>query len=234
MARQPSGSYRFRKPPRPLSADDRRIVEDFHRLYYRLWNLSAGTGTIDLSWMGFHTLKCPMDMWTYQEILFETRPDVIVECGTRFGGSTAYLAALCDLLDRGRILSIDIDARDGRPAHARIRYLHGSSVDPAIVRTVRDAVQSGERVMVILDSDHARDHVRAELEAYHALVTPGCYLVVEDTNVNGHPAYPEHGPGPMEAVQDFLAGHPEFGADAGRERFLMTLNPSGWLLRGEA
>lgn len=233
MVKQPRGTYQFSARHISLSDAERRTIEEFHKLYYKLWDFSDGIGTIDLSWMGFHTLKCPMDMWTYQEILFETQPDVIIECGTRFGGSAAYLASLCDLLDRGRILTIDIDARDGRPEHPRIRYIHGSSVDPAIIQTVRDDVRAGERVMVILDSDHARDHVAAELEAYHALVTRDCYLVVEDTNVNGHPVMQRHGPGPMEAAQAFLADHREFVVDVSRQRFLLTMNPSGWLLRIE-
>jgi len=232
MAKQPRGTYQFiPRNFRPLRDEERRIVDEFHQLYYRLWDHSDGTGTIDLSWMGFHTLKCPMDMWTYQEIVFETKPDLIVECGTRFGGSTAYLASMCDLLDRGRIVSIDIDKRDGRPEHPRIRYIHGSSIDPTVVADVRGGIGAGERVMVILDSDHARDHVAAELEAWHALVTRGCYLVVEDTNVNGHPIAPRHGPGPMEAAQAFLAAHPEFRVDEARQRFLLTMNPQGWLLR---
>lgn len=231
MVKQPRGSYWVDAQYKRLTDDERRIVEDFHKLYYRRWDYSNGTGTIDLSWMGFHTLKCPMDMWTYQEILFDTTPDVIVECGTRFGGSAAYMAALCDMLDRGRIVTIDIDARDGRPVHPRIRYVHGSSVDPAIVQAVRDDIRPDERVMVILDSDHARDHVAAELDAWCGLVTRGCYLVVEDTNVNGNPVDPRHGPGPMEAAQNFLASHPEYRVDVARERFMLTMNPSGWLLR---
>lgn len=89
----------------------------------------------------------------------------------------------------------------------------------------------GERVMVILDSDHSLTHVAGELEAFAPLVTPGCYLIVEDTNINGHPVYPEFGPGPMEAVLEFLPHHPEFVVDARCERLLMTFNPNGFLLR---
>jgi len=85
--------------------------------------------------------------------------------------------------------------------------------------------------MVILDSDHSAAHVGAELDAYRGLVSPGCYLIVEDTNVNGHPVVPDHGPGPMEAADAFLAGAPEFVADRERERFMLTLNPRGYLRR---
>jgi cephalosporin hydroxylase len=84
-------------------------------------------------------------------------------------------------------------------------------------------------VLVVLDSDHRRDHVLAELYAYAPLVTPGSYLVVEDTNVNGHPVYEEFGPGPMEAVEDFLKDRDDFAADPTREKLLFTFNPRGWL-----
>ena len=82
---------------------------------------------------------------------------------------------------------------------------------------------------MILDSDHSRDHVLDELRLYSRFVTPGGYLVVEDTNVNGHPVFPEHGPGPMEAVEEFLAESDEFEIDLAREKFFLTFNPRGFL-----
>lgn len=227
----PQGSYRATNWLHALTDEERRLVKDFHALYYRIWDFGRGQGTIDLHWMGFHTLKCPLDLWTYQEILVETAPDVIIETGTRYGGSAAYMAAICDLLGRGRIMTIDIKQMSGQPRHPRIEYILGLSDSAATLAEVRRAIQPGERVMVILDSDHRRDHVLAELEAYHPLVSPGCYLIVEDSNINGHPVWPDHGPGPMEAVEAFLPRHPEFSIDLGRERFLMTMNPNGFLLR---
>jgi cephalosporin hydroxylase len=86
-------------------------------------------------------------------------------------------------------------------------------------------------VLVMLDSAHDAPHVRAEMEVYAPFVTHGSYLIVEDTNVNGHPAHPEHGPGPFEAVQDFLATHDEFTPDPFCEKYLLTMHPGGWLRR---
>src|SRR3954447_4686990 len=131
------------------------LVRAFHRHYYdqphRTWD--------NTTWLGVKVLKCPLDAWIYQEILWETRPELIVECGTRFGGSAYYLATLCDLIGRGEVLTIDIDtAYDARPAHPRLMYLAGSSVDETIVAQVRARAQ-GRSVMVILDSDHAQAHV---------------------------------------------------------------------------
>lgn len=127
-----------------------------------------------LSWFGCRTLKSPLDLWTYQEILVETRPDLVVECGTRFGGAAYYIATLLDLIGHGQVVTVDIEALKGRPVHRRISYLVGSSTDPAIVAQVRGTA-AGKRVMVILDSDHSAAHVA------------GSWLIVEDTNVNGNP-----------------------------------------------
>jgi cephalosporin hydroxylase len=156
-----------------------------------------------------------------------------VETGTYFGGSALFLASMLDLIGSGRVISIDTGWDPNPPAHPRIEYRTGSSVAPEIVAGVREAVRPGEGVMVILDSDHFRDHVLAELHAYSPLVTPGDYLVVEDTNVNGNPVKPDFGPGPMEAVDEFLDGNDAFRVDDSREKFFMTFSPGGYLRRQE-
>ena len=222
------GPYRAPLRAGPMSAEQAGVTDAFHRAYYDAW--LAREGSMDLAWFGYRTMKSPMDMWTYQEIVAETKPELIVECGTAFGGSSLYLASLLDLLGRGEVVTIDIEARPGQPAHPRIHRIVGSSVDPAIVADIRGRAQ-GRRTMVILDSDHSQAHVSTELEAYRSIVSPGCYLVVEDTNVNGHPVVPDHGPGPMEAVEAFLPSAPEFEVDPSRERFMLTLNPGGYLRR---
>jgi cephalosporin hydroxylase len=212
---------------RPLTSDEISIVERFHDLYYRLWQ--EGRGTIDLSYMGVCTYKCPMDLWIYQEILFELRPDLIIESGTRLGGSAYYLAHLCRLLGHGKVISIDIDGDVPRPKDPLIQYITGSSVDLEIFKKAELEAEKVQKVLVILDSDHSQAHVAREIDLYKNLVTPGSYLIVEDTNIHGHPTFLEHGPGPMEAVNEFIKENQEFEIDLSRERMLMTLNPRGYL-----
>ena len=120
------GRFVAPKDLRPLEPDELAATEAFHRVYYESWaggrtgGREKDRGTIALSWFGYRTLKCPLDLWTYQEILVETRPDLVVECGTRHGGSAYYIAAILDLLGHGRVLTIDIDGGQGParpPAH---------------------------------------------------------------------------------------------------------------------
>jgi cephalosporin hydroxylase len=174
--------------------------------------------------------KCPLDLWAYQEIIYETRPDIIVECGTADGGSALFFASICDLVRNGRVITVDI-TESARPTHERITYLTGSSVNEETVGCIRHTITDGDKVMVILDSDHTKDHVRKELRLYSDLVTVGNYLTVEDTNINGHPVLKSFGPGPMEAVQEFLTGNEDFIIDKNREKFFMTFNPEGYLKR---
>jgi len=217
-----------RTPPQAvLDERQRRVVDAFHRLYYDRHE-ETWTST---SWLGTTVLKCPLDLWSYQEILVETKPDLIVETGTHLGGSALYMAGVCDLIGSGRIVTVDLVDRPGRPIHGRITYLEGSSTSAEVVEQVTAHARDAERVMVILDSDHSRDHVLRELELYAPLVSKGCYLVVEDTNVNGHPVLPGFGPGPMEALNEFLRGTNDFEADSSREKLMLTFNPSGYLRR---
>lgn len=211
--------------PPQLNADAQRVADDFHRLYYdsETWK--------NTYWLGVPTLKCPLDMWLYQEVIFDVKPDVIVECGTYFGGSAYYMASLLDLIGRGKVVTIDVDPRDGRPKHKRIRYLSGSSIDDGTVAKVTSQIGRRDSVMVILDSDHSQAHVAQELRTYAPFVTPGSYLVVEDTNINGHPVYADFGPGPREALDEFLDGNGEFEVDTSREKFFVGFNPGGWLKR---
>jgi cephalosporin hydroxylase len=128
-------------------------------------------------------------------------------------------------------VTIDIVDKPDRPQHPRITYLNGSSVDPAIVGTVAGMVNEDSTVLVILDSDHSHTRVLAELRTWHGLVGVGSYVIVEDSNVNNHPAHPRFGPGPMEAIDEFLTENDRFVVDETKHKFLMTFNPRGYLKR---
>ena len=183
-------------------------------------------------WMGHQVLKCPLDLWQYQEILHDLRPDLIVETGTAFGGSALFLAHALDLLGAGRVIT-DRSGTAVGPA----RRTNASPTSPArrsirrLLQPVFDAAARAKTVMVILDSDHRREHVLAELRTLGPLVTPGSFLIVEDTNLNGHPVEPHYGPGPMEAVDAFLSERNDFEIDPRWEKFFLSFNPRGYLRR---
>jgi len=228
-----------RKRQESITEANAGVAGDFLRAYYDAGHVvQVGRTWKDTWWMGHRLQKLPTDLWLYQEILFEHRPEYIVETGTAFGGSALFLANVCDLLGAGQVITIDIDDWDvevagysGRPAHPRISYVRGSSVDPSIVSDVRSRIPDGASVMVILDSDHSYDHVAAELAVYAPMVTSGQFLVVEDTMLNGHPVHADFGPGPMEAVDDFLAKSTPFVLDPLGDKFLVSFNPRGYLRR---
>lgn len=203
----------------------KNLVDHFHNLYYH----SLNTTWNETHWFGVKTLKCPLDLWIYQELLYKLKPDLIIETGTFNGGSAFYLANICDLLNKGKVVTVDIEDKPGRPVHPRVTYIKGSSTDSEILSKVKSHIQEGFTVMVILDSDHSRDHVLKEMQLYHSFVTKGSYMVVEDTNVNGHPVHQSHGPGPMEALNEFLKKNQDFVIDKTQEKFFLTFNPNGFL-----
>jgi len=206
---------------------EKGTIDRFHKLYYN----SKKTTWANTFWMGVPCLKCPLDLWIYQEMVFDLKPDRIVECGTAGGGSSFFLAHMCDLVGHGTVLTIDIEAWPNRPVHERTTYLLGSDTSDEIVGRVREFVKDAKTVMVILDSDHSKEHVAKELDIYGKFVTPGSYIIVEDSNLGGHPVKHRISPGPMGAIKEFLAENTHFIADHGREKFYLTFNPSGYLKR---
>jgi cephalosporin hydroxylase len=203
---------------------DRAAIARAHEVFYESDAWTKAT------WMGTQALKNPLDLWVYQEIIVETRPELIVETGTYRGGSAHYLASICDLLGAGEVVSIDIEpTRDDYPQHPRITYLADrSSTHPDVLEEVRVRA-GGRRTLVILDSDHSQAHVEAELGAYAPFVPVGCYLIVEDSNIGQ--IRKDLMPGPLQAVETFLAKNDEFEIDREREKFLITFNPNGFLRR---
>lgn len=204
-------------------------IAAFHRAFYA----SPHTHTFT-NWCGVPILKNPLDLWIYQELIWDLQPDLIIETGTAYGASALYFAMMQDRRNAsGRVISIDIEPHEKLPKHQRVLFLTGSSTDPTILAHVRAIARGHERVMVVLDSDHSEAHVLDELECYAPLVTPGQFLVVEDTNINGRPVERDWmgGPGPAMAVDRWLPQHPEFQADILAERMMMTFYPDGWLRR---
>ena len=192
-------------------------------------------------WMGRPMLKSPLDAWIYQEIIFETRPEIVVEIGSHSGGSTLYFAHLLELLagmgrldeGAGTVLSLDIDRSRYRADHPRIVEITGDCSAPEIVARVREHCE-GRRVLMIHDGDHRREAVLRDLELYAPLVNLGGYLIVEDGILDLFPPSDHFGwleAGPLPAIDEFLARHPEFEVDVERERYLATYSPRGFLRR---
>lgn len=205
----------------------------YHKMFYdrQLWRLK---------FLGVELYKCPLDLWVYQQIIFEMNPSVIIETGTHAGGSAYFMAKVLDMCGRDpsvKVHTIDIDGGMTRPVHPRIHYVCGSSVDPDVIATIASNYPLGPQPMVVLDSDHHRDHVRQEMEVYAPIVGPGQYMIVEDSNINGHPVLPGvygKAGGPYEAIDDFFKTSPhkdKFEIDHTRELFGVTQNPNGYLRR---
>jgi cephalosporin hydroxylase len=189
-----------------------------------------------MTWHGIRTLKLPSDIWSYQEIIFEHKIEHVIETGTRHGGSALFFAeTLAARGGDGRVVSIDIDSLSRQVAsHERITFLVGDSAAPEMVEQAM-ALLPSERgpIFLILDSDHRHVHVLRELRAWVPRLRKGDYLVVEDTIVNGHPVRPLHGPGPWEAIEEYLAEAPGLLIhDAAREaKFGATFAPRGHYVR---
>lgn len=180
--------------------------------------------------LGVPIAKYPSDLWAYQEIIHKVRPNTIIETGTWFGGSALFFITLMRLANVSDPRVITIDTEPQAPVKdTGIIQIVASSVDPTIAAGIKHFLQG--ITMVVLDSFHSKDHVLEELELYAPLVSQGSYLVVEDTSINGHPVYPDHGPGPFEALEEWLPKHPKFQGDRSCEMFGISTNPGGWLMR---
>jgi cephalosporin hydroxylase len=230
----------------PLYGDE--AFEILSRLWVKVgWNQKHSYG---FSWLGRPVIQLPSDLVRLQENIHRLSPDVIVETGVAHGGSLVFHASLCKVLGRGRVIGIDVDIRphnrraiEAHPLASLITLIEGSSTDPGVVGRVTSLIRAGESVLVLLDSNHTRAHVLAELEAYHRLVTPGSFLAVADGIMRDLHDTPRGAPGwrednPAAAVTDFLARHPEFERETPAPPFDERLSrsettywPDGWLRR---
>lgn len=177
-----------------------------------------------MRWLGVEALKCPMDLIVYQELLVETRPDLVIEGGTCSGGTTLFIATILEALGHGRVVTVDWDADPSRPVHPRITYLVGNTLDDAIVdRVFAEAVGTNRR-MLILDDGHSWEHVHEELKRYAPVLSSvGDVLIVEDTDLGG----------PYWGLQNFLRTEPDdrWERIGEPDRFRMTFNPHGYWRR---
>ncbi|WP_065759732.1 cephalosporin hydroxylase family protein [Pseudomonas defluvii] len=196
------------------------------------------------SWMGRPIIQLPQDMMAMQELIWNIKPDLVVECGIAHGGSIIYYASLLELQGHGEVLGIDRDIRphnrqaiESHPMFKRISMIEGSSIDLAVVEQVR-ALAAGKKVILVLDSNHTHEHVLEELRLYAPLVSLGSYCVVMDTVVEDMPAdaFPDRpwGPGdnPKTAVWAYLEENGDFEIDQQmNDKLLISVAPDGYLRR---
>lgn len=217
---------------------DTLITLDKHDYFY-LW-----------SWMGLPIIQTPADIMATQEVIWNTKPDVIIETGIARGGSLIFMASLFAAMGKtdGKVIGVDIDIRahnreaiESHPLSRHITMIQGGSVDADILEAVKAETPAGARVMVVLDSDHSRNHVLAECRAYGPLVTEGCYLVVADTLI-GH-LTPEQaftkrskvwlqGDEPLQALKDYMAESDLFEVDPVLNgKLVLSSSPGGYCVR---
>ena len=215
------------------------------RIISQLW-VKAGWASkfsYNFSWMGRPVIQLPEDLLMMQEVIYKVRPDVVIETGVAHGGSSVFYASLFEILGHGRVISIDIEIRphnrkalEEHPLKKRITLIEKSSISPETHLEVRGLIAPNEKVMVFLDSNHCKSHVRKELESYSPLVSPGSYIVAADGNMDDLHDAPGGRPewltdNPKAAIHEFLAAHPEFEIDPEPTRLGITYWPDAYLRR---
>lgn len=192
-------------------------IKNFQKLFYR----HILRKKLFPLWMGHHVIKYPNDLLLYAEIIFNNKPDILIECGAGRGGSALFFAHLFDIIGKGQVISIDYVDKP-RPEHPRITRILGRSTASDTLTAAKSVVKD-KTVMVSLDSDHRRRHVKRELVHYGKLVTKGQYMVVEDTNLTSR--------GPLEAVKWYLEKTKKFKQEPLGDRYLLSICADGWLKR---
>ncbi|MGI8983242.1 MAG: cephalosporin hydroxylase family protein [Acidimicrobiales bacterium] len=197
----------------------------------------------EVTWLGVPIIQLPEDILIVQELVWKLRPDVVIESGIAHGGALVLYASLLEMLGRGEVIGVDVEIRkynrlaiESHPMSKRITLIEGSSTDEATLSQVRAGIDPDDSVLVLLDSNHTKDHVRVELEMYAPLVSPGGYVVVFDSVMtmvhdapNGNPSWTDDNP--AAAVTEFLDAHPEFSRDEAYERLAVTYCRGGFLRR---
>lgn len=255
----------------PIEEFNKQVIENIAGLasdidiqgFSRIWSRETNRNnyTYNFKWMGRPIIQYPQDMVAMQELIWEVKPDLIIETGIAHGGSlimnASYLAMLeyAEAVEKGetidpkipkrRVIGVDIDIRahnrsviESHPMASRITMIQGSSIASEVIEQVKEIAKNYKRILISLDSNHTHEHVLAELEAYAPLTSLNSYCVVFDTIVEDLPKsmFPNRpwGPGdnPKTAVWEYLKSHPEFEIDKTIEhKLLITVAPDGYLKR---
>lgn len=185
------------------------------------------------TYFGVRAMKNPLDFWVYQEIIFDVKPSIIIEIGTSHGGSTLALAHFQDLMNKGRVIALDLN-HAGVPQkvkdHPRITFITGDACES--YDTVKNLINENDTVLIIEDSSHLYENTLSILRKYNSLVAKGSYFIVEDSIVN-HGLPWNRGAGPYEAIEQFIKENDSFEIDRSKESFLVTNNPKGYLKKIE-
>ena len=231
-----------------LDDDGERTTVDLYSrdgldLLSNLWIKSAAEHRLmyEPTWLGRPIIQFPTDIVAVQELLWQVRPDVVIETGVAHGGSLMLSASVLELIGTGKVVGVDIEIRphnrsaiEAHPLTSRIELIEGSSTADETMEEVREAAAGAQTVVVLLDSNHSTSHVDQELELYAPLVTPGSYLVAHDgaqawvwDMPRGKPEWKEDHP--LKAIHGFLDRHPEFSIEPHWTRYGITSSPDGWL-----
>ena len=221
---------------------DKKVFEQSKDLIY---NLDQYDYSYLWTWMGIPIIQLPADIMATQEVIWKTKPDIIIETGVARGGSVLFMASILEMMGNGQVIGVDIDIRkhnresiESHPMSKRVTLIEGGSVDESILKQVRANIPDGARVMVVLDSDHSRDHVLEECRAYGPMVTKDCYMVVADTLV-GHLDEKEapqnrsqvwfKGNDPLTALQDYMLESDRFEIDLEiNGKLVLSSSPGGY------
>jgi cephalosporin hydroxylase len=209
-------------PPTPLGRSLDMSLREWTEYY------QANVVMKQVHYRGVPTWKNVFDLWVIQEIIHETQPEMVIEIGCKFGGTTLWLSDVMKTVASGSVISVDLkQPRIDFPEN--VQFIEGDSVGSGTVAQVQDRCR-GDRTMLLADANHAAEHVFKELVLYGPMVALGCYFIVEDGIVDVM-EWPQYQPGPLVAVQRFLGENSSFVADERREKFILTYAPGGFLKR---
>jgi len=249
MPENPLEQFRKEALERAASYQNNKPLQEAYHVF--LEQLVKAKYAYNFFWLGVPILQAPQDLQALQEIIWETRPDLIIETGIAWGGSLIFSASMlailevCGAIENGEVIGIDIDIRShnkeaifAHPLSKKITMFEGSSIDEKIIAQVKAFAKKKKRIMICLDSNHTQDHVLAELRAYAPLVSVGSYYMVGDTGVEDLPEGTTKdrpwgkGSNPKTAVWEFLKENNDFVIDKTIDsKLVITGSPDGYLKR---